>query len=160
MADSAVPFPQSAGTGGGGDVSVLVQSQHIRLYLLCQRQTEDSRWVQAAAPTGGCNYHDKSRSEHPLTEDSERVGRSLMWSESSAAPTVNTNPSDARIWICVCGSVFVCLHLCVCGRPLMLMASFHCGHPVSSDHVTVFSSRLSAPPADTCATQTKCGQRH
>lgn len=58
-----------------------------------------------------------------------------------------------------CVDLCLCVCICVCGRPLTLMASFHCGHPVSSDHVTVVSSRLSAPPADTCATQT-CGQRH
>lgn len=31
---------------------------------------------------------------------------SLMECESSAAPTVNTNPSDATVWTCVC--------LCLC----------------------------------------------
>lgn len=64
---------------------------------------------------------------------------SLMECESSAAPTVNTSPSDATVWTCVL-SLPVCL--CVCGRPLTLMASFHCGLPVSSEHVPVVSSDL------------------
>lgn len=74
----------------------------------------------------------------------------LSAGESSAAPTVNTSPSDARVGGgiaymrasgCVCLDLCLCVCFCVCAWLAFraLMAIFHCGHRVPSDNVTVVS---------------------
>lgn len=74
----------------------------------------------------------------------------LSGGESSAAPTVNTDPSHARGWReqCVCACIWICVCVCVFAWVAfkVLMATFHCGHLVSSDNVTEVSSVL---PTDT-----------
>lgn len=85
----------------------------------------------------------------------------LSGGESSAAPTVNTGPSDARVggriaYMHASGCVCVCVRVpeCVWVAFQALMASFHCGHLVSSDNVTAVSSVFQLCPTDTCVTQT------
>lgn len=95
-----------------------------------------------------------NRDQNTHSPESQRVGRTLRWCESSAA-TVNTNPSDVRVWICACGFVFVRLHPCVRGW----RASSEAIQCPPTDVTAVFS-RLSAGPADACVAQTCGGRRH
>lgn len=102
-----------------------------------------------------------------------RLADHLSDDESSAASTVNTGPSDARVGrsiayssasgcveaiVCVCVCADSCLCVCICVYVWeafkALMASFHCGHPVSSDNVTmVCGSFLQLCLQTQCVTQ-------
>lgn len=79
-----------------------------RLYLPCQRQTDDGRWGQAVAPTPDCNYHDKSRSEHSLAGLAEGGPNTyVMWVISSYCQHHPIRRKSLDLCLCVCICVFL-----------------------------------------------------
>lgn len=127
------------GTSRGGDVCVLVQSQHVKwwLYLPSERQkkTKRGRWVCPLPPLVTAITVINGDQNTQVTQ--RGLITCLVVSHDwflLSTPIHHMQELE--------GTMCICKHLDLCKRLLMLTASFHYGHMVSSDKMVEVSSVL------------------